>query len=277
MSIVDAVSWEEAVRQLKADERNELLVRACFYDDPLLQAAERFFGGTEWVASRRWTGSARGAALDVGAGRGIASYALARDGWAVTALEPDPSALVGAGAIRALANDAGLSIDVVQTWGEQLPFGDERFALVYCRQVLHHANDLQQLCREIARVLRPGGVMLAAREHVISKQSDLQAFLDGHPLHRLYGGEHAYQSHEYEDAIRGAGLVVEQVINPYASDINLYPLTVADMKRQWAQRLHWPAASAFIPDAAVAWAGSRTTAPGRLFTFVARKPGGRAS
>ena len=41
-------------------------------------------------------------ALDLGAGRGISSYALAREGWQVTALEPDPSMLIGAGAIRSL-------------------------------------------------------------------------------------------------------------------------------------------------------------------------------
>ena len=35
-----------------------------------------------------------GRALDLGAGNGILSYALAREGWSVTAVEPDPSALV---------------------------------------------------------------------------------------------------------------------------------------------------------------------------------------
>ena len=47
----------------------------------------------------------RGQALDVGAGRGIASYALAREGFTVTVLEPDDSHLVGAGAIRSLAEE----------------------------------------------------------------------------------------------------------------------------------------------------------------------------
>ena len=273
MNSSNALSWEDAVRQLREEIGNRSLVEACFYDDPLLNAAERFHTGTEWAATRRLLGPVRGAALDIGAGRGIASFALARDGWVVTALEPDPSALVGAGAIHALARDSGLAIDVAQTWGEELPFADAGFALVYCRQVLHHANDLQQLCREIARVLRPGGLMLAAREHVISHAADLQIFLDGHPLHRLYGGEHACLVHEYEEAIRASGLALDQVINSYASDINLYPLTVADMKRQFLRRMYLPAGlAALIPDVAVAWAGSRTRAPGRLFTFVAHKP-----
>ena len=274
MSSVDAVSWEDAVRRLREEPGKRELVEACFYDDPLLRAAERFHRSSEWAAVRKLLGPARGTALDVGAGRGIASYALARDGWAVSALEPDPSELVGAGAIRTLAREAGLSIDVAQTWGEQLPFDDGAFALVYCRQVLHHARDLPQLCREIARVLRPGGVLLAAREHVISQPADLQAFLDAHPLHRLYGGEHACTVAEYRGAITAAGLLVEEVLNPYASDINLYPETMAGRKRQWAARLKLPGAAAgLIPDAALAWAGQRARAPGRLYSFLARKPG----
>lgn len=272
MSVADARTWEAAVQQLREQPEQRQLVEACFYDDPLLQAAQRFRAGSEWAAVRQLVGAPQGAALDVGAGRGIASFALASDGWAVTALEPDPSALVGAGAIRALAQDAGLAIGVEQTWGEQLPFADNTFALVYCRQVLHHARDLRMLCREIARVLRPGGAMLAAREHVISKASDLQAFLDGHPLHRLYGGEHAYEVPAYVGAIEAAGLKLQRVFNSYESDINLYPLTQAAIKQQWARRLHLPTA-ALIPNAALSWAGTRAKAPGRLFTFLARKPG----
>lgn len=268
------ITWEAAVRRLREQPENRGLVEACFYDDPLLAAAERFHASTEWRATQRLLGRPRGAALDIGAGRGIASFALARDGWAVSALEPDPSELVGAGAIRSLAREAGLSIDVAQTWGEALPFPDAHFALVYCRQVLHHARSLPQLCREIARVLRPGGVLLAAREHVISQPQDLQAFLDSHPLHRLYGGEHACTVAEYRGAIEAAGLAVEQVLNSHASDINLYPETMQGRKRGLAKRLKLPAAAgALVPDAALAWAGERANAPGRLYTFLARKPG----
>jgi SAM-dependent methyltransferase len=266
----NTITWEAAVLRLRAQPENHELVQACFYDDPLLVAAQRYRASSEWQAVRQWVGAPPGAALDVGAGRGIAAYALARDGWQVTALEPDASDVVGAGAIRLLAREAALPIEVVQTWGEQLPFESQRFDLIHCRQVLHHARDLRQLCRELARVLKPGGRLLATREHVISRAADLGAFLDSHPLHRLYGGEHAYLLNEYLAALQAAGLQLQAVLNPYQSDINCYPQTRHDIKLRLAGKLKLPSA-ALIPDALLSWVGQRSHTPGRLYSFVAHK------
>jgi hypothetical protein len=73
-------SWEEAVADLKRRPDQADLVRACFFDDPLQQAAERFHRGSEWRAVQALLAGLSGSALDVGAGRGISAYALARDG-----------------------------------------------------------------------------------------------------------------------------------------------------------------------------------------------------
>lgn len=264
-------SWEEAVVWLRNQPDQAELVRACFYDDPLYVAAERYHASTEWQAVRVLIGDKRGTALDLGAGRGISSYALARDGWRVNALEPDSSNVVGAGAIRALAQEANLDIQVEQNWGESLPYSDATFDLVHGRQVLHHARDLRQLCREAARVLRPGGMFIATREHVISRKEDLPAFLAAHPLHDLYGGENAYLLDEYLDAIRESGLVLTSVLNPYQSDINLFPETLQSLKKNLARRLHCP--SFLIPNFLLVKLGERSHAPGRLYSFVARKHG----
>ncbi len=262
-------SWEEAVVWLRGQPDQQELVRACFYDDPLRAAAERYYASTEWQAIRALIAGKHGTALDLGAGRGISSYALARDGWRVSALEPDPSNVVGAGAIRALAQDAKLDIQVEQNWGESLPYPDATFDLVHGRQVLHHARDLKQLCCEAARVLKPGGIFIATREHVISKKEDLPEFLAAHPLHHLYGGEQAYLLDEYLEAIRSSGLVLTKVLNPYQSNINLYPETVSSLKQSFAGRLHCPAI--LIPNFLITMLGARSNAPGRLYSFVARK------
>jgi SAM-dependent methyltransferase len=276
MTAAARITWEEAVETLRRDPAQRELVLACFYDDPLIEAARRFAACAEWRETQALLPPPPGRALDIGAGRGIASYALAAAGYDTTALEPDPSAVVGAGAIRALSRDAGLPIAVAEEWGESLPFPDGGFDIVVCRQVLHHARDLPRLCREIARVLRPGGVMVATREHVISRREDLPAFLASHPLHHLYGGENAFLLSEYEGAIRGAGLSLEKSLNPLQSEINLYPTTLEDHRRRLARRLLLP--TALVGPRLMAAVGRRLSAPGRLYSFVARKPleGGRS-
>ena len=264
------ISWEASVRWLKQQPEMEELVRACFYDDPLWSAAERYYISSEWDAVRKLTGSSRGRALDVGSGRGISAYALARDGWQTTALEPDASTEVGAGAIRRLAEETGVSIEVVEKWGEKLPFESKSFDLVHCRQVLHHARDLRLFCREAARVLSTNGTFIATREHTISRQEDLQAFLDGHPLHSLYGGECAYLLEEYTSAITAAGIKLLMVINPLESDINLFPQSKRDIKAHIARKLYLPLPG-IIPDWLISGVGRFMNAPGRLYSFLGKK------
>jgi SAM-dependent methyltransferase len=264
------MSWEAAVNLFRCNPENKNLARACYFDDPLSSACERYYSSIEWCGIAKLLGSRRGAALDVGAGRGIASYALARDGWATTALEPDPSEIVGAGAIRAMAKESCLQINVIETWGEKLPFADNSFDLVFCRQVLHHANDLLTFCREIHRVLRPGGCLLAIREHVISKPSDLALFLANHPLHKYYGGEHAYTLKEYVDCITAPGMVLSAIINPLESEINTFPLSKDDIKADLAQRYNIPS-TRLIPDIVLRLKGAINSTPGRIYSFVAFK------
>jgi ubiquinone/menaquinone biosynthesis C-methylase UbiE len=220
------LTWEEAVEWLRNQPEQSELVKHCYYDDPLETAAERFFQSEEWteiidLLKAKNTGKA----LDIGAGRGISSYAFAKSGYSVTALEPNPSNLVGAGAIQNLAKSSDLEIEIVQDWGETLPFLDNTFDVVYGRAVLHHAHDLNQLCKEAARVLKPNGYFIATREHVISQKADLQKFLDSHPLHHLYGEENAYQLEEYATAINQSGLQIIQTLAPLQSVINYFPMT----------------------------------------------------
>ena len=264
------LTWEQAVLWLKHQPDKQALVKACFFDDPLVLAASRYYESTEWSAVRSLIYPARGRALDVGSGRGISAFALAKDGWETTALEPNVSEIVGAGAIRALAAETGTRINVIETWGEALPFEDGTFDLVHVRQALHHANDLRQLCREIARVLEPGGIMIATREHVLSRKDDLNKFLNTHPLHHLYGGENAFLLQDYVSAIQDAGIRLTKVLNPLESDINTYPETLTSVRKEYARKLRLPS-SAFVPDWLLSWKGARSDEPGRLYTFFGHK------
>lgn len=219
------MTWEQAVRWLleHPDERMRWLANACFFDGTALEGATRFADSEEWAAVRDLLPSPPGKALDLGAGRGISSFALARDGWSVTAVEPDRSKLVGSGAIRELSSESGFKIKVVKAKAEKLPFDDETFDVVHCRQALHHAADLDQMCRESLRVLRKGGVFIATREHVISNEQDIHGFLARHPLQHLYGGEWAYTLSRYLGALEASNPTSIETFSPLSTIINLFP------------------------------------------------------
>jgi len=265
------MSWEEAVKWLRSQPEQRDLIRACYYDDPLQKSAERFYVSTEWRAVQEILGGGkRGKALDVGAGRGISSYALARDGWQVTALEPDSSPIVGSGAIKQLSQD-GFDIMVVEEYGETLPFADNNFELVYGRAVLHHADNFKKFCMEMVRVLKPGGLFLATREHVISRKSDLQTFLDSHPLHSLYGGENAFLLGEYVKALKEAGLEIKQILAPYDSDINLFPSNKKELREKISHKVGFASPEWLVKRVGVPLLNKINKTPGRLFSFVGMK------
>ena len=274
-------TWEDAVIWLRSQPGEQQLVMDAFYDDPLIAAAKRYHDSTEWQAVSKLLRGRSGRALDVGAGRGIASYALAREGFKVTSLEADTSAIVGAAAIRGLAAEAELPINVVEEFSERLPFTDGLFDVVFARAVLHHTRDLDLACSEMYRVLRPGGIMIAAREHVISKQADLQQFLDAHPLHHLYGGEHAFLLDRYVGALTSAGFCPLEILSPLKSPINLFPYTIDSLRdavidkvsrklsAKWAWQMVFASDHVFLLLLAVA--GHFDNRPGRLYSFVGHK------
>ncbi len=97
------------------------------------------------------------AALDVSCGGGLLAEEFARLGCAVTGVDPSAPSLATA---RAHAARSGLTIGYCAGVGEDLPFADARFDIVYCCDVLEHVDDPDRVIAEIARVLKPGGVFL---------------------------------------------------------------------------------------------------------------------
>lgn len=283
-SVRQLLTWEEAVSWLRAQRGQEAFVRQCYYDDPVIAAAARFCASEEWGGIRDLLGDwLPGRVLEMGAGRGTTSFAFACAGCEVTAVEPDPSPLVGRGAIEELSRLSPRPIRIIPEWGERIDVGDGSFDIVYCRAVLHHARDIGQFCREAFRILRPGGVFLAEREHVIDRQEDLQVFLDSHPLHHLYGGERAYLLREYQGAIRNAGFRLKRSIAPFHHVVNFVPPMSSDhLRRVTADALakmlprSWAAALARRPWMRGLYARSlswRCKTPGRFYSFLAVKPG----
>jgi SAM-dependent methyltransferase len=277
-------AWEKAVIQIKKDPHKKDLVLAAYYDDPLINAAERYFLSEEWLAIKRFLPKSTSKfALDAGAGRGISSYALAREGFIVSAIEPDSSIIVGAGAIKNLAHKTKLPITVIEEFSEKLPFSDQIFDVVFARAVLHHTKNLNEACREFFRVLKPDGILIAVREHVISNPNDLDAFFETHPLHKLYGGENAFQLSIYKNAIVSAGFKLNHVIGPLESSINLAPRTMSSFKKVLLNLLSSKTKIpftffnvcfkiSFIWKTFLYILSFFDNRPGRLYSFIARRP-----
>lgn len=275
------MNWEDAVQLMIDDPSKQDLVRQCYFDAPLMNAVQRYYESEEWASARLKiprTGSKR--ALDVGAGNGLVSYALARDGWMVTALEPDASNLVGCGAIRRLADEARLSIQIIEGVTEDLPVEGNGFDAIFVRQVFHHAPDIYRFATKLAELLKPGGHLLTWRDHVISTDNDLPAFLNRHPLHSLYGGENAFKEQEYAEALTKAGLSIVGKWRHFDDPMNYGPLSPKELFSHAASR----ALPAFASRALGALLGNRVifgaiapllstidTRPGRLVAFLSRK------
>jgi SAM-dependent methyltransferase len=269
-------TWEEAVRWCIETPEMADLARNAYFGDPV-EAAERYYQSEEFAALRNLLPSKSGRALDLGAGNGILAYSLAKEGWQVTAIEPDPSPLVGAGAIRDLVARTGTDIQVIEAMGEDIPLDTANFNLVVARQVLHHARDLDAFCCEMARLGSPGATVITLRDHVISSEFQRQNFYDRHPLHHLYGGENAFTLAQYRAALTGAGLKIAREIGSFDSVLNYAPMKPSDIRHKIAQSAGPLSGCAKALLTLTPFALIRRLAtiidrrPGRLVSFIAKK------
>jgi len=95
--------------------------------------------------------------LDLGAGMGGFAVAAALRGAQVVASEYNPAYCR---IILLRAARYHLHLPVINAAGEALPLPDAAFDAVVCWDVIEHVQSPEQVLREIARVLRPGGVAL---------------------------------------------------------------------------------------------------------------------
>jgi len=228
------MKWEETIEAIRRDPDYADLVHKSYLGADLAENVDRFAASEEFretlsLLAVHAPGAER--LLDIGSGNGISAVAFARHGFRVTAVEPDPSDTVGAGAIRQLAEAMALDeLEVLEAFAEVLPLESNAFDIVYARQAMHHAQDLTRFIRECGRLLRPGGILLTVRDHVVFDPEDKARFLEEHPLQKFYGGENAYSPEEYRQAMEEAGLSIVRELRYFDSVINFYPeLTMSDM------------------------------------------------
>ncbi|GAA1802211.1 class I SAM-dependent methyltransferase [Planosporangium flavigriseum] len=129
-------------------------------------ADRRFFGDTRhWVCSQ-----ATGDVLEVAIGTGL-NLAHYPDGARLTGVEWSPAMLDVA---RRRAADLGRPVDLRQGDAQSLDFSADSFDTVVCTFGLCAIPHHQQALVEMARVLRPGGLLLLA-DHVESASRPVRA------------------------------------------------------------------------------------------------------
>ena len=150
-----------------------------------------------------WTGAA---VLDYGAGRGLAGRLLARRGARVVAVDMNDSAVAGLGALRGVTEN----VQPVAAMFEALPIANQSLDAVVCRWVLHHCGDLPLALKELHRVLKPGGLLLAQAEPLLPLHWPKEKFLAFHRTHFFSEGVHenADRPWGYRRALRQAGFDV---------------------------------------------------------------------
>lgn len=102
--------------------------------------------------------------LEVGCGMGCMAMNWAQHGSLMTAVDLNPTAVR---MTRQRFESFGLSADIREADGENLPFEDNTFDYVYSWGVLHHSPNTKKSIAELFRVLKPGGragVMLYHRD-----------------------------------------------------------------------------------------------------------------
>ena len=120
--------------------------------------------------------------LDVGCGLGDLTERFARE------LGADVKAIDTSQRMVELARARGIDAQVADA--ERLPFDDGEFDCVFAGWVLYHVPNLDQAIAECARVLRPGG-RLVATTYFESNMSELWELIEGVPPRDALSFSHA--------------------------------------------------------------------------------------
>jgi SAM-dependent methyltransferase len=157
-----------------------------------------------------WLGEVRGPILDVGCGVGHLGRSL-------DAVGRKDVQLIGTDFQAELLAKIGPGYSaLIEADVHHLPLKDATFAGVVASNSLHHFPDLPQAMREIARVLRPGGVLVGYDPRYITPLERLKKRLRRND--RAFTEDHkAFRIDEYREVLGSSGLHVTDVrcIDPF--------------------------------------------------------------
>ncbi len=182
------------------------------YSEALVALLERLWGegfmspgGPEEVAALLEGMSLAGKrVLDVGCGAGGIDLLLAREHGAaeVVGIDVEAPSLSRA---RTLLAGHGLSgrVSFLQVEPGPLPFPDASFDVVFSKDAVIHIPDKAAWCRDVFRLLRPGGIVVASdwmRRDEEAPSAEMRSYMDAEGLSfRMRSPPH------YAEALRAAG------------------------------------------------------------------------
>jgi len=173
--------------------------------------------------------------LDVGAGVGaLHSWQLSKHGFEVVATELCPEFLFS---IDYLTED--MFFERVVTDCTILPFRDNSFDIVFCKELIHHLENPMKLLSEMWRVLRPNG-LIVIREPCISILRNKKETLEKDSAARMGITHHYYTYTEYLNYIKeiasnmeidGEMITISSLNHPILSRIQKHVIKYDNIKR----------------------------------------------
>jgi len=89
----------------------------------------------------------------------------------------------------------GQAVEVADLNHQPLPYGDDSFDLVTFTEVVEHLENHHDVCREIRRVLRPGGLLIVTTPNILNLKSRLRFLFFG--FWNLFGPLHVRESEKH--------------------------------------------------------------------------------
>lgn len=201
----------------------------------------RFWQALDAITFARWRKTIRPGArlLDIGCAQGRSTFKVAGPDLDVVAFDIS-KALVRQAIDRADRIGASAHVTFLVADANTLPFVDESFDYVLTYGVLHHLPEPRDICREIGRILKPGGTFFCSENNRTVLRSGFELLQRLNPLWYEEAGEFAQISRrQLADWLGSAGLLASIRTSVFMPPhlLNHVPQSLGERALDWTDGL----------------------------------------